>query len=149
MRYSTTVALLATALAGCMPLAADLEGGGPSVALEPDPNYRPRISDRAVLYGVTNGSVMDRIPLARDATAFDKYERVSQSVGTELVDLEELGDLSWTPSGTRVALIAIHDRSHTGSRIAGEIRLLDGPMRDRKAWTPLEYIVRLRAIEQK
>lgn len=148
MRRAIAAALVTLTVAGCAPTGGDL-GTAPTLTnLTNDPINRANVGDRAVLYGVDNGSPMENIPLLLDATAHDKYERFRQS-GTvlALAELEERKELQWTPTGTRVVVLETHDRSHTGSRLAAEVRLLDGPQKDRTLWTPLEYVTRFKAVE--
>ena len=144
------VAALALALTagGCLPSPGDLGTTAVPSNLMPDPEYRPNVGDRAVLYAVEKGAVQENIPLVLDATAHDKYERLRGS-GTvyDLTELEERRELRWTPSGTRVIVLAVHDRSHTGSRLAAEVRLIDGPHKGCTLWTALEHLTRFKAPE--
>ncbi len=144
MQRAMAIGLLAVGLAGCMPL--DL-GGGPSgelTGLVPDPSYQPQVGDRAVLYGFNGSSPMDALPLLKDMTSYDVFERLAQANSShDMTDMEQRGDLQWSPLGTRVIVLALHDRSHTGSRLAAEVRPVEGPRKDRTVWVPRPYLAKL------
>jgi hypothetical protein len=145
IRSAIAAGMTAIALAGC---SADLmpTTDTPQLAegLEPDPTYRPREGDRAQLYGVKNGSIMERIPLLKDITALDNYGRMSRgSESSGLAELEERGELSWASPGVRAMLISTRARPADRGN-AAEVRLLDGAQKDRVAFTSLDYFTRLR-----
>jgi hypothetical protein len=145
IRSAIAACLTAIMLMGC---SADLmpTTDTPQLAegLEPDPNYRPKEGDRAQLYGVKNGSILERIPLLKDITALDNYGRMSRAAESSgLGELEERGELTWASPGVRAMLISIRARPvDRGS--AAEVRLLDGAHKNRVAFTSLEYLARLR-----
>jgi hypothetical protein len=147
MRYAKAKAMaLALAVSagvgmGCTSVTAEAELGPGAVDF--DPNYRPREGDRAIIVAREGDTVLETVPLLGDMTAFDKYERAKKAKASlEIQDLEERGWLKWTHPGTRVLIKTIRDRSHTGARVAAEVRLLDGPHKDATAWTPISYITR-------
>jgi hypothetical protein len=145
IRSAIAAGMTAIALAGC---SADLMSttDTPQLAegLEPDPTYRAKEGDRAQLYGVKNGSILERIPLLKDITALDNYGRLSRGAESSgLSELEERGELTWASPGARAILISIRARpADRGS--AAEVRLLDGTHKNRVAFTSLEYFARLR-----
>jgi hypothetical protein len=145
MKRAVVMGLVALALVGCMPLG--LGGTGVPDGMAPDPSYKPGVGDRSVLYGFSGGAPMESLPLLKDMTSYDNYERLNQAKEPqEISDLEQRGNLSWASPGTRVIIISLHDRSHAGSRVAAEVRPIDGPWKDRNAWVPVEYVTRLKAI---
>jgi hypothetical protein len=130
-----------------------LEFGGESTGaiapgLVPDPSYTPSVGDRAVLVGSGADAPGDMLPLLKDVTEFDKYERAIKSQATsELADMEQQGGLMRTPLGTRVSILSLKDRTHVGDRYAAEIRVLDGPFKDHTAWTPATLVARLKQAD--
>jgi hypothetical protein len=142
MRPTMALGLFLLGLSGCMP--PGLGSPDPSTVpadMVPDPDYRPNVGDRSVLYGVQGGSPMPAIPLLKDMTAFDVFQRYSQEQNSgELAEMESRGNLTWTPLGTRVAVL----KTRSGSRAAAEVKPLDGPRKDQSVWVPLEYVARLR-----
>ena len=130
--------LLAVVLAaGCLS-----EGESPG-ARTPDPSYRPREGDEAVLFGLEAGTPIDPLPILGDMTSYDQFERARKAnSGFNLKDLEERGWLKWTPPGTRVLVKTIHDRTHAGARLAAQVRVLDGGHKGGGGWVPAEYITR-------
>ncbi|MDR3639394.1 MAG: hypothetical protein P4L84_36670 [Isosphaeraceae bacterium] len=116
--------------------------------MAPDPSYTPSVGDRAVLLGSGVDAPSDQVPLLKDMTAFDKYERaVKAQTTSELADMEQESLLVRTPNGTRVSVLSLRDRTHIGDRYAAEVRVLDGPLKDKTAWTPATIITRLKQIE--
>jgi hypothetical protein len=110
----------------------------------PDPQYQPRIGDRAVLFGIENGSMLDRLPLLKDVTAYDIYVRSRQTGDAErLADLELQGWLHWASPGTRVSVQGMQDRNHTGAHTASEVRLVEAQGKDQTFWTPSDCVTRL------
>jgi hypothetical protein len=130
-----------------MPGGAEIGvGGSPVISADmgPDPNYRPRPGDRAVLYAVENGSTLERLPILKDVTAYDVYVRsVKAGDNDGLFDLERQGWLLWAAPGTRVLILDVHDRTHTGAQSAFQIKLPDAEQKDQTFWTPSHYITRL------
>jgi hypothetical protein len=145
IRSAIAACLTAIVLAGCSAgLMPSADTPQLSEGLEPDPAYRPREGDRAQLYGVKNGSILERIPLLKDITALDNYGRISRGPEPSgLTDLEDRGELTWAAPGVRAILISIKARPADRGN-AAEIRLLDGTHKDRVAFTSLEYFARLR-----
>lgn len=145
------MAMAAVLTSGCMPLPAGL-GASPGASLgpvAPDPNYRPREGDRAVLYALEDGTPMDPMPVLGDMTAYDQFERARASKSSlDQHELEERGWLKWTAPGTRVLILSIRDRSHTGARVGAEVRLLDGAYKDTTAWVPIAYITRFIEVKE-
>jgi hypothetical protein len=141
--------LLVILVSGCLPAGADLSGSpGSQVAISedmiPDPTYQPRVSDRAVLYGIEDGHVLERLPLLKDLTAYDIYVRSQQARDTErLAELEEQGWLQWAPPGARVSVLAMQDRNHTGAHTASQVRVADERLKSEAFWTPSDYVTRL------
>jgi hypothetical protein len=134
---------------GCIPAGADLTGSpGSQVAISedmiPDPSYRPRISDRAVLYAIEDGHVLERLPLLKDLTAYDIYVRSQQARdGERLAELEEQGWVQWAAPGSRVTVLAMQDRNHTGAHTASQVRVADERLKNGTFWTPSDYVTRL------
>lgn len=137
---------LLIAVPGCL---QPLEFGGQTGSaiapnMAPDPSYKPSVGDRAVLLGTGADAPSDQVPLLQDVTAFDKYERAIKSANTaEFPEMEQQGWLLRTPNGTKVSVLSLKDRTHIGDRYAAEVRVLDGPYKDRTAWTPAPLITRL------
>lgn len=146
MRRSIVIGLLTASLNGCSPIALDpgaSSSAPPAGSMVPDPAYRPQVGDRSVLYGVEGGGSMEQLPLLRDITAFDVFERATKDGDSQVApDLEAQGWLRWTPAGTRVVILGVNDRKHTGGRVAAQLRILDGPHKGQTDWTPLDYVAR-------
>ena len=146
-RYATGLFLLV--FTGCMPAGAEFGSSGPTIAMEIDKSYRPRVGDRATLYCIDKFTNFERVPLLVDVTAIDKFERISRlNEAAEVTELEDRGELCWTPAGTRIAVLKVHDRG-SGPRLAVEVRILEGSLRDKIYWTPLDCVVKYRATEPK
>jgi hypothetical protein len=110
----------------------------------PDPRYSPRIGDRAVLYGVEDGNVLERLPVLKDVTAYDIYVRsVQNRDGDRLAELEEQGWLVWVGPGSRVSVVGVQDRTHTGAHTATQVRLADERFKSQTFWTSSDYVTRL------
>lgn len=142
--------LLVASVPGCVDASLGMAGGpggiGPGFA--PDPSYTPSVGDRATLVGNDADAPPESVPLLRDVTAFDKYERARRSQSTsELADMEQEALLQRTPTGTRVSVLSLKDRTHVGERHAVEVRILDGPLKDKTGWTPSTLVTRLIATE--
>jgi hypothetical protein len=141
--------MIVVLVAGCVPAGAEIggmSGGGPTIGedMVPDPAYQPRIGDRAVLYFIENGGVLDRLPLLKDLTAYDTYAHCQQvKDGERQLELEEQGWLEWAPPGTRVYVVAMQDRTHTGARVATQVRLIDATQKNKTLWTASDYVTRL------
>src|SRR5262249_51173568 len=131
MRGSRRVWILLTLLPGCVPAGAEIggmSGGAPAIPADmvPDPSYRPRTGDRSVLYALQDGYPLDRLPLLKDLTAYDVYVRSQQARdGERLGDLERQGWLQWVPPGTRVLVVDMQDRNHTGAHLAAQVQVVD------------------------
>jgi hypothetical protein len=140
-----------TALPGCLDggLLPGAESPGALPAnMAPDRSYRPSVGDRAILYGTETDAPWGLVPLLPDITTFDKYERaVASQSSTELTDMEREGVLTRTPNGTRVSVMSLKDRTHVRNRHAAEVRILDGPFKDRTAWTPAPVVTRLIQVQ--
>ncbi len=137
--------ILVVLISGCMPAGAEF-GGGPAIGEDmiADPSYQPRVGDRAVLFGVLDGQRLDRLPLLKDVTAYDIYVRSQQARDNDrLRELEEQGWLAWAAPGTRVSILAISDRNHTGAHTASQVRVADERSKDQLYWTPSEFVTRL------
>jgi hypothetical protein len=153
MRYAMAMALAVSAAVatGCMSGTGELGASmGPTVgAVDFDASYQPREGDRAVLVAREENVILETVPVLGDMTAFDKYERARKAKASlEIQDLEERGWLKWTHPGTRVLIRTIRDRSHTGARIAAEVRILDGQYKNTTAWTPITYITRFIDVKE-
>jgi hypothetical protein len=141
--------LIVVLVAGCVPAGAEIggiSGGAPTIGedMVPDSAYQPRIGDRAILYAIDNGTVLERLPLLKDLTAYDVYARCQQTKdGERQAELEEQGWLEWAPPGTRVSIMAMQDRTHTGAHIATQVRLIDASQKNKTLWTASDYITRL------
>jgi hypothetical protein len=142
--------LLSLFVAGCAPAGAEFGGspGGPSVLITadmvPDPSYRPKDGDRAMLYAVEEGTMLERLPLLKDLTAYDIYSRSLQARDSErLNELQQQGWLHWVDAGTRISVVSLQDRNHTGAHMASEVRVVDDPNKSQTYWTPADYIARL------
>jgi hypothetical protein len=149
MRRIDYAGILVVLLSGCLPAGAEI-GGMPGGAIAigedmvPDPAYQPRVGDRSILYAIEDGRTLDRLPLLKDVTAYDIYVRSQQAHDNErLQELEEQGWLWWANPGTRITLLAIQDRSHTGARTVSQVRAVDDRFKNQLVWTPTEYIARL------
>jgi hypothetical protein len=137
--------ILVVLVPGCLPAGADM-GGTIAIGedMVPDPAYRPRIGDRAVLYALQDGSALDRLPMLKDLTAYDVFVRSQENRdGERLLELEEQGWLHWAPPGTRVSVIAVQDRNHTGAHTATQIRITEGGYKNQTFWLPSDYVTRL------
>jgi hypothetical protein len=138
------VALLLIMFAGCVPMMGDVGGSGAS-NLVPDSSYQPREGDRVCLYGVDGGTPVEQLPVLSDVTSYDRYERsVQGNDPQEMASLEQQGWLQYAPLGTGIFISKIHDRQHTGARVAAEVKILDGPLKGRVVWTPLANVTRLK-----
>jgi hypothetical protein len=141
--------LLVVLGSGCIPAGADLTGSpGSQIAISedmiPDPRYRPQIGDHAILYAVEDGQMLERLPLLKDLTAYDIYVRSQQARdGERLAELEEQGWLQWAPPGSRVTVLAMQDRNHTGAHTASQIRVADERLKTQTFWTPSDSITKL------
>ena len=141
--------MLTLMVSGCMPAGAEI-GGSPgsqmtiSEDMVPDPAYHPKDGDRAILYGIENGNMLDRLPLLKDVTAYDIYVRSQEAAnGERLQELEEQGWLQWAPPGSRVLVLAVRDRNHTSAHTAMQVRLADDRYKSQTFWTQSDYINRL------
>jgi hypothetical protein len=77
-------------------------------------------------------------------TAYDIYARGVQAKDAErLLELQEQGWLHWAAPGTRVSIISIQDRNHTGANSASEIRVVDDANKNQTYWTSSDYLARL------
>jgi hypothetical protein len=141
--------ILVALMTGCAPAGAEIggmSGGQPLIGADmvPDPTYQPRIGERAVLYALEDGNPIERLPLLKDVTAYDIYVRSRQARDDErLRELEEQGWLQWAVPGTRVLVMEVRDRNHTGAHTASQVRILDEAHKDQLYWTPSDYITRL------
>jgi hypothetical protein len=146
MKYGWLLVILAS---GCIPAGADIGGSpGSQIAISedmiPDPNYQPRVGDRAVLFALEDGHMLDRLPILKDLTAYDIYVRSAQARdGERLAELEEQGWLQWVPPGSRVTVLAMQDRNHTGAHTATQLRVADDRLKAQAFWTPSNYVTRL------
>jgi len=140
--------ILTTMLSGCSMDFMAIGSSQQQAESEPDPTYRPKEGDWERLYGVHNGTVMDRIPLFKDLTAHDKFMKGLEAIDAIwIADMEEHGELSWTESNSRAALVSIRERPSVFGN-AAEVRMIDGSQKNRVAFTSLGYFVRLRPVEQ-
>jgi hypothetical protein len=109
-----------------------------------DPAYRPGVGDRAVLHGVEGDGRMERLPLLKDVTAYDVFVRGRKARDADrLLELEQQGWLRWTAPGTRVSVVEIVDRNHTGTDTASRVRLVDDGPKGATYWTPSDYVTRM------
>jgi hypothetical protein len=137
--------ILATMVTGCVPLGAEI-GGASLLApdMVPDRNYHPSVGDRAVLYAMENETLLERLPLLKDLTAYDIYVRSKQTRNHEqLTDLEKQGWLQWVTPGTHVIVVALQDRNHLGARTATQVRVPDETHANQSYWTPADHITRM------
>jgi hypothetical protein len=145
--------ILAAFMSGCIPAGAEIGGSSGGSALiapdmAPDPAYRPRIGDRAILFAVEDGEALGRLPLLKDVTAFDIFVRSANARDIErLSELEQQGWLHWAVPGTRVIVIDMQDRKHTGASFATQVRVVDDATRDQTFWTPSNYLARMIHVE--
>jgi hypothetical protein len=142
--------ILSLFAAGCVPAGAEIGGtsGGQTVLITPDmvpdASYRPKAGDRALLYAIEGGYLLERFPLLKDMTAYDIYARSVQAKDAErLLELQEQGWLHWAAPGTRVSIISIQDRNHTGANTTSEIRVVDDANKNQTYWTSSSYLARL------
>jgi hypothetical protein len=149
MRGIRTPWLLLLLVSGCIPAGAEIGGASGSAPvigedMVPDPNYHPRVGDHALLYAIDNGAPLDRLPLLKDVTAYDVFIRSKQERDNQrLFELEEQGWLEWAPPGTRVSVLDIQDRSHTGAFTVTQVRVLEDRQKTHVCWVPAECINRL------
>jgi hypothetical protein len=149
MRGFRRVWVLIALASGCVPIGAEIggTGGGPNGITEdmvPDPAYQPRVGDQAVLFGLDGGQPLPRLPVMKDLTAYDICVRAAQTRDSErLRELEEQGWLQWLPPGTKVSILDIHDRNHTGADTATQIRIPDEAHKNQSYWTPSNLVTRL------
>jgi hypothetical protein len=141
--------MLVVLIGGCMPAGAEFGGGGGGQYtipedMVPDPAYRPRVGDRAVLYGSEEGRILERLPLLKDLTAYDIYVRSLQAKDEErLFELEQQGWIQWAMPGTRLTVLALQDRNHTSAHMASQIQVVGEQNRNQTYWTPADFINRL------
>jgi hypothetical protein len=141
--------LVALAVAGCVPAGAEIGGAGGSGPvigpdMVPDPTYQVRTGDRPMLYAIENGWVLERLPILKDLTAYDIYVRSKKAGDNErLFDLEQQGWLQWAVPGTRVVVLDIQDRNHTGAHTASQIQLVDEAHKNQTFWTPSDNLAKL------
>src|SRR5262249_6793242 len=110
----------------------------------PDPAYQPRIGDRSVLYSIQDGYPLDRLPLLKDLTAYDIYVRSQKARdGERLGELEQQGWLQWAAPGTRVLILELQDRNHTGAHLAAQVKVVDEWHKNQTFWTPSDDITKL------
>jgi hypothetical protein len=134
---------------GCVPPGSEFSGSpGSQIVISedmgPDPNYQPRVGDRAVLFYAENRSILERMPLLKDVTAYDIYIRCVQNRDAErLADLELQGWLRWVPPGSRVSVYGMQDRTHTGAQTALQVRVADEQYKNQTFWVPSAYVTRL------
>jgi hypothetical protein len=146
IKYGWLVVIIAS---GCIPAGAEIGGSpGSQIAISedmiPDPSYRPRVGDRAVLYAIEDGHMLERLPLLKDLTAYDIYVRSQQVRDAErLAELEEQGWVQWAAPGSRVSVLAMQDRNHTGAHTASQVRVSDDRFKNGTFWTPSDYVARL------
>jgi hypothetical protein len=143
MRPLIWSSLLLVCMVGCMPVGAEI-GGQPAIGpdMVPEPGYSASVGDRSVLYAVADGSPLDRLPLLKDVTAYDIYVRSIEARDNDrLFDLERQGWLHWAAPGTRVIVLDIKDRNHTGARAATRVQLDD--QAGQTFWTASDYLTRL------
>jgi|GEM_PF-3292936 len=134
-------AILLFLCAGCFANRDDHEG----FPLEPDPTYVPAEGDRVALYDADSAESEQGIPLLTDMTSYDKYERALREEDSQALEaLKAEAKLDFTPTGTNIFLEKIHDRQHTGARMAAEVKLLDGRLQGKTFWTPIAKVARLR-----
>ena len=146
MRQIRGVGWLLVLLAGCAPVGAEFGGGSPSIPADmvPDPSFRARAGERALLYAIQDGSPLDRLPLLKDVTAYDIYVRsVATKDGERLRELEEQGWLHWAAPGTRVLILDTQDRNHTGAHTASQVQVGDDLLKNQTFWVPSDDITRL------
>jgi hypothetical protein len=139
------LALLLVMVAGCMPMGGEF-GASAAVNMVPDPGYQPREGDRAYLFAMRDGAPLEAIPVLSDLTSYDKYERaLSADEPLELASLEQQGWLQNAAPGSSIYIVRIHDRKHTGARVAAEVKVTsDGPLKGKSVLTPLDNVARLK-----
>jgi hypothetical protein len=146
----TSMAIVATALAGCMPFALEGELGASTklANMTPDLNFIPKAGNQGVLYALSNGAPDEQVAVLKDITAYDRYQRaLKEDDTTELAELEAQKWLQWTPIVTGVFIAKVYDRSHTGAPPAAEVRILDGPLKGQTCLASLLSIARLKKVE--
>jgi hypothetical protein len=149
MRRIRGVWILSVFVVGCVPVGAEIGGSSGGQALigadmVPDPTYHPRIGDRSVLYAIEEGTVLERLPLLKDVTAYDIYVRSLQAKDAErLFELQQQGWLQWVDPGTRVLVLGMQDRQHIGAHTASQVRITDDAHKNQSFWTPSNYIARM------
>jgi hypothetical protein len=145
-KYGCLLVILAP---GCIPAGAEFGGSpGSQIAISedmiPDPRYQPSVGDRAVLFALEDGRMLDRHPLLKDLTAYDIYVRSVQARdGERLADLEEQGWLLWVPPGSRVTVLDTRNRNHTGAHFATQVRVADDRLKTQTFWTASGHVTRL------
>lgn len=118
-------------------LAAD-EPKKPPVT--PEPNYTPKAGDRASLYTLTKKGEESTCWCATSESAFREYGKaldIDDADGRK--ELRESGRVIRLPSRTSILILEEEDEK-TG---AVEIRVLDGPAKSRRLWTPVYHVAKL------
>ncbi len=115
-----------------------------------DPEYKPRVGDVAYLYsgglykkGPRAGQHTDA-PICSDYFAFRAFEKALAAKDDEGYDeLQDKGKVVHVRTGTRVRILDFHRfPGDEDIRDAIEVRLLDGPLKGKKAWAIDGYVVR-------
>ena len=82
--------------------------------------------------------------MLKDVTAYDIFIRCQQTRDPERQqELEQQGWLHWAAPGSKVAILAMQDRTHTGAHMATQVRLVDPAAKNETFWTASDYVTRL------
>ena len=118
-------------------LAAD-EPKKPPVVREP--NYTPKVGDRVSLYALTKKGEEMPCWCATSESALREYNKAIDIDDDDgLLELRESGRVIRVPSRTSILILEEEDEK-TG---AVEIRVLDGPAKSRRLWTPVYHVAKL------
>ena len=118
-------------------LAAD-EPKKPPVT--PEPNYTPKAGDRASLYTLTKKGEESTCWCATSEYAFKEYDKAIEIDDDDgLKELRDSGRVIRVASRTAILVLSERDEK-TG---AVEIRILEGPAKSRRLWTPVYHVARL------
>ncbi len=125
----------------------------PSPELIPDPSYNPEVGDVAYVYmrsvypkGERAGQHID-VPVCSDYLTYTEYKKSLLAHDREgYRELVEQGKLAHIRTGTKVRILDFHKFANTDDnfdRNAYEVRILDGPLKDKKVWVLASEVVRL------
>lgn len=106
----------------------------------PDPNYEPKVGDRVQLF--MTGKAGWELPCwcATSEYAFKEYDKAIEIDDDDgLKELRDSGRVIRVASRTAILVLSERDEK-TG---AVEIRILEGPAKSRRLWTPVYHVARL------